>query len=307
MVRLFTLGGLALERDGQLLDGIANRKVLLALLALVAAERGIGRDKLVAYLWPDSDESRGRNNLKQSLFGLRRELGAPVVVSSGGTLRLDPAAVSCDLADFEAAVAAGDLATAAELYRGPFLDGFYLAERSELEHWMEGERYRLHRMYSEVLRGLGNEAETEGDSAGAVRWWRLAAATEPYSAPVALGAMRALVAAGDRAGALEHARLYQSALRDEMGLPPEPSVSQFAESLRAASPHGPRLTGGQEEATPLSPSLLLPALADGPIAVPAAPRRLRFGWLTLVIPVLAALAVAVAVQVFRGSRSVPAV
>jgi hypothetical protein len=46
--------------------------VPLALLALVAGhgDQGVSRDKLLAYLWPESDEARARNSLKQVLFGL---------------------------------------------------------------------------------------------------------------------------------------------------------------------------------------------------------------------------------------------
>ena len=50
MLRLITLGGLALERDGQPIGGVANRKIPLALLTLLAghAEHGIRRDKVMA-------------------------------------------------------------------------------------------------------------------------------------------------------------------------------------------------------------------------------------------------------------------
>ena len=112
-LRLFTLGGLTLERDGQPIGGIGNRKVPLILLALLAGHgaQGISRDKLVAYLWPDSDEARARNSLKQVLFGLRRELGDSLLTSAGPTLRLDPCAIGSDLADFDAATVAHDQPT----------------------------------------------------------------------------------------------------------------------------------------------------------------------------------------------------
>ncbi len=60
MFHLRTFGGLALDRDGTLLDG-AQRKSL-ALLAVLAARpsKGVGRDRLMALLWPESDTEHAR-------------------------------------------------------------------------------------------------------------------------------------------------------------------------------------------------------------------------------------------------------
>src|SRR4051812_20760854 len=106
MLRLQTLGCLALERDGVLLDGSAPRRRLLALLALVAGHgaHGLTRDKLLAYLWPESDTAHARNSLKQALFCLRQFLGLGALGSSGDVIRLDPTAIQVDVWEFEAAL-----------------------------------------------------------------------------------------------------------------------------------------------------------------------------------------------------------
>ena len=106
MLRLQVLGGLALERDGVPFEGSAPRRRLLALLALVAGHgaHGLTRDKLLAYLWPESDTPRARNSLKQALFSLRRIVGPRALVSSGDIVRLDPAAIQVDVWEFEAAL-----------------------------------------------------------------------------------------------------------------------------------------------------------------------------------------------------------
>ena len=74
-LRLRTFGGLAVERDGVPLVGIAARRRPLVLLAFVASHGSVGvsRDAACALLWPDSDEERARNSLKQAVFALRRE------------------------------------------------------------------------------------------------------------------------------------------------------------------------------------------------------------------------------------------
>jgi len=76
MLRLRTLGGLTIEDTNGPLAGAIARKRSLALLALVGlgSEQGVSRDRVLAFLWPESDTDRARNNLKQTMFQLRQEL-----------------------------------------------------------------------------------------------------------------------------------------------------------------------------------------------------------------------------------------
>lgn len=304
MLRLFTLGRLALERDGQPIGGIGHRKVPLALLALLAGHgpQGIGRDKLLPFLWPDSDDARARNSLKQLVFGLRRELGDSVVVSAGPTLRLDPAVIGSDLADFEAAFAGADWALVSHLYGGPFLDGFYLAARVELENWIESERQRLRRMHAESLLRLARGAEAAHDPVEAAHWWRESAMADPFSAESALGVMRALAAGGDRAGALEHARAYEAVLAAELDLPADASVKAFAESLRTTDPeptHTIEIPAAEDDFP--SPAL---AAASGPrpVTFPVSPaHRALVRWSGWLVPLLLVLALAGAIQLVRSA------
>lgn len=95
MFRLRTLGGLFLERDGRPLEGRATQRRRLALLAYLAAarDRPVRRDKIVALLWPERDEERGRHSLSQLVSALRRELGEAAIMTGVDEVRLDPAIV----------------------------------------------------------------------------------------------------------------------------------------------------------------------------------------------------------------------
>src|SRR5690606_25331154 len=125
MYFLKLLGGASLEGDAGPLTGPAVQRHRLALLAILAASRGqgISRDKLVAWLWPDSDAERARGLLKQAVHAVRRALGPEAILSAGDELRLNDAVVASDVSAFEQAVAADDPARAVAVYGGPFLDG----------------------------------------------------------------------------------------------------------------------------------------------------------------------------------------
>jgi DNA-binding SARP family transcriptional activator/tetratricopeptide (TPR) repeat protein len=218
MIRLRTLGGFGLELDGADSTSSSVRPRVLALLALLAGHRqGLSRDKVLVYLWPESDTAHARNSLKQALFSLRHVVARPIVISASGLLRLEPSEVDVDLWELEAALANGQESLAVGLYRGPFLDGFYVSGLGEFEHWVEAERERLAHAHADAVRTLAARAERAGDRTSSIAWWRQLASIEPLSPTTALGLMRALEEAGDPAGALEYARQHTAAVRAEFG------------------------------------------------------------------------------------------
>ena len=313
MHRLICLGGLALERDGQPVGCITNRKLPLALIAVLAghAERGIARDKLVAYLWPESDDERARNSLKQAVFALRRTLGDDWVTAIGSTLRLNTALVSSDIVDFKAALLGGNDVEAVSLYRGPYLDGFHLDERPELERWVEGERCRLADAHLESLTRLAEQAEAAGDIEAAVSWWRQGAAADPLATRPSLGLIRLLAAGGDTAAAMEHGRAYVAALRAELDVDPDPSVTAFLEGLRRPAPAGTAASWRpvRHRMTTARPPLV-PAVAGSVGAAPALAGHRPAGvpaWLAYLVPLVVTVGLAwlASVLLNRSLRNEP--
>src|SRR6185369_1600659 len=90
-----------------------------ALLAYLAAFRHQAhpRDVLIDLLWPETPTKSGRNCLSLALSSLRHQLEPPgvpagaVIVADRSAVRLNPAAVSTDVAEFEAALEAAARAT----------------------------------------------------------------------------------------------------------------------------------------------------------------------------------------------------
>jgi DNA-binding SARP family transcriptional activator/tetratricopeptide (TPR) repeat protein len=249
-------------------EGAATRPRSLALLAILATAgpAGVPRDKLLLYLWPESNTSRARNSLHQTLYAIRRHLGQHAVLV-GPNLQLNPAFFSSDLWDFEAALARGATEEAVAAYVGPFLDGFTLHDLPEFEHWMEEERARLARRYAGALETSAAWATQQGDHRLAVERWQMLARLEPRSARPALGLMRAFVAAGNRASALEYARDYQELVQRELGTGLDPEIAALMEQLRGGR------AGAEAETTVPHPPL--PGVPAPEAVTEAEPARLR--------------------------------
>lgn len=103
--------------------------------------------------------------LNRGVYPLRRAIGEAGIISVQDERRLEPAAVACDVVAFEDAIGAGELERAIGLDTGPLLDGFHLPGASEFEHWADGERDRLRRLYARGLESLAETAEERREGA----------------------------------------------------------------------------------------------------------------------------------------------
>lgn len=237
MLRLRTFGGLSLEKENARLDDLASQRKALALLAILArsGESGIGREKLMTLLWPESDMERARGALKQMLHTIRRQLAAPDVIVGTSELSLDSSLIATDVGEFADHLKRHELEAAVDLYHGPFLDGVHIDKASEFSRWQDAERDALHRDYLGALEKLARASESEGRIHDALVWWRRYSAADPLDSRGAVGLMTALDAAGDRTGALRHAQNHQALLKSELDANPNADVSALADKLRAST------------------------------------------------------------------------
>jgi DNA-binding SARP family transcriptional activator/tetratricopeptide (TPR) repeat protein len=298
MYQLEILGGIVLEGPEGPLSGYAAQSRQLALLALLGAagDKGCSRDKLCAYLWPDADDASAHHSLTDAVYRLRKSLGRDAILGRGVTLKLNPDVIRCDVTAFEAALAEDDLETAAELYRGPLLDGFHLRESSEFEHWRDGEARRLGSMFEGLLETLATRAESVGDHARAVGWWRRLAEHDPFNSRTAVRLMEAQANAGDPANAVMYAREHAELLRSELGVEPPGEVVDLAERLRRARPTAD--SGERRPGVSKVPRLPVATSGAGETTPPVGGRR----WLVVGLPVVV---VGIGVAVWLGTRGTP--
>jgi DNA-binding SARP family transcriptional activator/TolB-like protein len=277
MLSLRLLGGASLRIEHGEPDGEALQTRRMALLALLATSRmgAVSREKLTAYLWPEAPAERGRHLLSESVYVLRRALGASALRSEGDSVRLDSDLVSCDVVEFESAVERGDLESAASLYSGPFLDGFFVKNAPEFDRWVESERQRLADSYAAVLERLAEREQEAGDHPAAVRWWSRLTTHDPYNSRYALRLMEALAVGGDPANAIQQAEQHARLLERDLDIEPPADLLDFAEQLshkleRAGLAVGP--PDASDDASPARAALPRVPLVAGEPRSP--PRRL---------------------------------
>jgi DNA-binding SARP family transcriptional activator/Flp pilus assembly protein TadD len=238
VIKVQLLGGASLRSGDVPLAGPPAQRHRIALLSLIVAAwpHALSRDRAMALLWPERDVAKARRLLNLAVHVLRSTLGEDSIVSTGDGLLLNPTNLTCDLHELRDAVAANDAERIVRCYTGALLDGFHLGESVEFGFWLDEHRNELDHAYTGALRMVAESQERGGDVHGRVRTIRRLVAVRPNSGVYAKALMRALDAAGDRAGAIRHASEYANRMRVDLDLDPDPEVIALAEQLRTAAP-----------------------------------------------------------------------
>jgi TolB-like protein/DNA-binding SARP family transcriptional activator len=293
-LRFTTLGSVQLEDA----SGAAVRKVprrVWALLIRLTLARGepVSRDQLCFLLWDNRDPERGRHRLSDSLSILRRALGEGALETPGDQVRLRPERLRCDAGAFEEAVAQERWVEAVEIWKGPFLEGFFFRGIPEFERWAEAERERLGRLHVRAIEGRAAELEEARDVVAAADAWARLAALESLDSRIALRHLRALARAGNAAGALQQAKIHTALLHEELGIEPDEAFRDEVERIRAGQVAPFEAPPARTDPVPVEPPAVPPPAVPASIRVSPvrqSPSRSRRGGRRAVASVSATLA-----------------
>jgi DNA-binding SARP family transcriptional activator/TolB-like protein/Tfp pilus assembly protein PilF len=291
--RIELFGGLRVRQGDQVITHFATRKTaaLLACLAFYQS-RAHSRDWLAEQLWPAEDPRATRTRLRQALSALRRVLepaGIPpgsVVVADHTDVRLNPRAISTDVAEFHEALQLAAqaptlderverLSHAAHLYGGELLPG-------SCEAWIHPEREALASAYLGALHQLIESLERAGDRPRALDYARRAVSADPLCEEAARDLMRLYWEAGRTPDALRLYRDLERRLRDDLGALPSAPTRDLAAQIAAGSAQHPA-----EEPTTRAPQA--PAPVPAPLAIRSAGKRSPATILLLCLTVLAVM------------------
>ena len=243
--RIQICGTLAVERDGQRLDGMlpGRQGRLLLTYLVVNRHRQVPRDEVAEALWREPDPAAVDARLNPLLSKLRRVFGAGSL-DGRATLRLclpdawvDLEAAADAIHRAESSVALQDWARA----WGPALTALFTAERGFLPGedapWIDEIRHQLAELHVRALEcyaatglGLGGT-----ELAAAVRAGRQLTRLAPLRESGYRYLMRALAAQDNVAEALGVYGQLSDCLRDQLGVSPSPATRDLYGQLLAAT------------------------------------------------------------------------
>jgi DNA-binding SARP family transcriptional activator/predicted ATPase len=241
---LSLLGPFEASLAGEPVTGFESDKVraLCAYLA-VEAHRPHRRDSLAGLLWPDWSDRAARSNLRNALANLRTAIGdrraAPsFLLITRETIQFNTASDHwLDVAAFSAWVeadppAAHELEEAVALYRGGFLEGFFVKDSPAFEDWSLLTRERLLRQALAAFDWLVKYYEQRGEYEQARDYaWRQVE-LEPWQEEAHRQLMRLLALSGQRSAALAQYETCCRLLAEELGVEPAEETTRLYEQIR---------------------------------------------------------------------------
>ena len=259
-IRTFGQAAATLGTHGQPLP-FETRSVQALFFYLACRQRLVGRDQLAELLWPDRSQEQGRANLRVAVHRLRRDFD-PYLLITRQSLAFQPGApIALDVARFESAFAAGDLAGATALYQGDFLAGFYLDESAEFEQWMLLERERLRILGLTAFQQRIAQLSEGGQADDAIHTAQRLLQLDPLHEPTHRQLMRLLAQSGQRSAALAQYESCRRLLATELDVPPDAATTALAEEIREGVTRwqGDRVTISSPHLVTLSPGHNLPS------------------------------------------------
>ena len=243
-LRIQLFGGIQLTHDDIPLTNFVSNKAPALFAYLAVTRRPHQREALAALLWGELADADAKNNLRQSLSGLRRLL-EPYLLITRETVALNPD-LPCflDIEAFEGHLHAVDglpaetraarLQEAVALYHGDFLAGFVVRDAPEFEDWMLAQRSRFRELALHALHTLTQFHLLRGDSASAIDTATRLLGIDSWREEAHRQLMLALVRRGQRSAALAQYETCRKILKKELGVEPSAETTALYERIRAA-------------------------------------------------------------------------
>jgi DNA-binding SARP family transcriptional activator/predicted ATPase len=269
-LRLTALGRPQITLGGIPVTGFSYRKSLALLYYLAVTGRPHSRETLLGLLWPETAEASARSSLRKTLTDLRKRVGPflditrhEVAFDFNTPYWLDTECFETSVKD-TTAESIERLQEAAELYRGDFLEGFYIRKAAAFEEWVLVQRARLRETALRTLETLGRIYGAQGASgrAAAIDYTARLLALEPWREEAHRQLMHLLAVSGRRGAAMAHYEICRQTLADELDIEPGPDTIRLYERIRdgdiqveehAFRPQEHRSPVTALEATPLTP------------------------------------------------------
>jgi len=267
-LRLAYLGGMQMSRGGTPLSGFVSVKAPALVCYLALTGRPCFRLVLAGLLWGDFPEEDACANLRKVLSNLRALIGSNLITTPQtvtfdrqSSYWLDVEAF-LDRADKETrrqgnketekqgdkeiteqelplstssvSTYLPELRAAADLYRGDFLDGFYVRHAPAFEEWVLGQRERLRREAARVFQVLAGYYAGRGEHNPALAYTSRQLALDPWREEAHRQMMALLFRSGQRSAALAQYEQCRRLLAQELDIEPTAETIALYRRIRAS-------------------------------------------------------------------------
>ncbi len=232
MLIIRLLGQFEITLDGELLRLPTRAAESLAAWLLLHPGPAHRRELLAGILWPETDETNARSNLRHALWRLRQVIPDGYLHTTQRTIawrNATPFALDVNALLYEdvGRETFEKLTASAAAYTGELLPGFY-------DEWVIRERERLAAVYTERMERLLGLLLAEGRWRETIDWAEKWIVQGHIPEPAYRALMQAHANLGNRAAALAVYQRAVEALDNDLDVPPSAETTALADAIRSS-------------------------------------------------------------------------
>ncbi|MDJ0754131.1 MAG: tetratricopeptide repeat protein [Ardenticatenaceae bacterium] len=243
---------------------LIKAQALLAYLAVTGETHS--RIALAGLLWADVPETKAKNSLRVTLSNLRKLLPDHLTVTHLTLAFNQDSDFILDLDQFKRYLAAQQWRPMSLLYRGNFLDDFYVDGAPDFEEWQMARQAYWKEVAIDALVEAGNQLLVSRDYPAAAEVLQRCLLIEPWHEEAHRQLMISYSRLGEFNRALAQYETCRQLLSEEFGVPPMPETQDTYERIRAARQSRPAVlppgdlpfVGREEELAEIGRLLLNP-------------------------------------------------
>lgn len=232
MLKISFLGKFKIQyKEEDITDKVGVKTIALLALLVLQENREICREKVIAYLWPDSNEDAAKYNLRYNMWLLKKLI--PTDENGESFLRIDKDfcginfnySFKCDLLQVlefnnfnEYSVET--LIELKDSFKGDFFEGIYFNNCDEFNEIIIFQRNKLENFRIKILRKLANAYELKGMNEEYLETINEVFNIDPYDEKLALKALSVYVKSGNRYGAIKFYKDFSKRIIYTLGIQP---------------------------------------------------------------------------------------
>ncbi len=243
MLTINMLGKGAILYDNECIsEKLSSKLVALVCLLVLNKNRNMSKEKIISYLWPDSDDEAAKSNLRFNLWTIKKtvpqsDAGEDFIISGKDFCRINEKYhYHCDKTMLDGCKVSQienieDLLKRKELFKGDFLEGLYLRNCNEFNEMILFERVVCQNKQVEILEKLVRLYEEQERFEEELQILNEVAAIEPYDEHFAYQAIQIYGKMGNRTAAINYYKNFEIVLRRNLNTSPNNELKLLYKEL----------------------------------------------------------------------------
>jgi len=244
MLSICFLGKSRFEYDGiGFGDQLGNKAVVLICLLALNEKRYLSREKIIGYLWPDSNAEAAKYNLRYNLWLIKKNIAPDK--NGQQFLRVDNDCCcinkdyefECDIFDIIKfkpcnSDSIDGLLKLKQLFRGDLLEGCYFNKCDELNELIIFERINFEQRKVKVLKRLVELYENENNYDSCIEIINVILEIEPYDEEMVLKILDIYTKCGKQVAAITYYNNFSNVLAGSLGISPSYELRNKYKEIR---------------------------------------------------------------------------